>query len=98
MVAFLRTLVAVGAVEALVFAAIYVFSDWRRDRVGWYLMAMGGSTAYMMILAVIGWWHPVSATFWAPGLILFDLALGLQLQLVLRRQAAAKDEREADQL
>lgn len=92
MLAFLRTLVVIGAVEALTFALIYVFSDWRRDRVGWYLMGLGGSTAYLLILTVIGWWHTVGLWAWAIGLILFDLALGLQLQLVLRRRAAKAKE------
>lgn len=89
--AFLRVLVAVGAVEALAFAAIYVFSDWRRDRVGWYLMGLGGSTAYLLTLSVIGWWQTVGLWAWAIGLILFDLALGLQLQLVLRRRRRANE-------
>lgn len=89
----LRVLVIVGAAEALVIATVYLaFTDWRsQGKVGWFLLLLGGSLAWMFTLAVIGWWVRPPLTLWAIGLVGFDLALALQLHLVLRRNRKAKE-------
>lgn len=93
MINLLRALVAVGALEALVIAGIYLtLSDWRRDKVGWFLALLVVSLAWMFTLAVVGWFARPPLILWGVGLVGFDSALALQLHLVLRRRARKAKE------
>ena len=88
MITLLRLLLLVGAIEAAMVVTIYLaLTDWRtRGRVGWFLLSLGGSLAWMLTLVVVGWWFEVPRLAWLPGLVVFDAALGLQILLMLRRK------------
>lgn len=88
----LRVLVAVAAVEALTIVAVYIRSDWRRDKTGWFLMALGGSIAWMVLLSVLRWWWHLPPVLWLPGVVTFDAALGMWVWLMLRRRIRKVEE------
>lgn len=97
MTGLLRALVLAGMIEAAVVATAYLFwGDWRtRGRVGWFLLLLGGSVAYLLAMSVISWWWEAPPRLlWLPGLIVFDVALGLWLSLLLRRRVTKTREDE----
>ena len=87
MILVLRVLVVIAAVEAVAVASTYLASGaWRRSgQVGWFLLGLGGSIAWLVALSVVGWWRDPPLILWVPGLVGFDVALALWLHLMLRR-------------
>lgn len=94
MITALRALVLIAAAEAVAIATIYLVSGaWRRGgRVGWFLLLLGGSIAWLVTLSVLGWWWVPPLVWWLPGLLSFDLALALWLHLMLRRIRSKEDK------
>lgn len=94
MIGFLRVLAALAAVEAVAVAGVYLsLTRWRDlGRTGWFLAMLGLSLAYMLVLSVLSWWVDPPIGLWIPGLVVLDIALALQLSLLLRRHRRARED------